>query len=80
MQHLISTETLVSQIPARAMLDLEPIGGEGFSASYGTLVDVSADHMVALHDGTMYSIPVSAETTIPVITYGLSNVLEPHPL
>lgn len=75
---LIATKTLATEIPARAMLDLEEIGGEGLRDSYATLVDVSPDgtHLVANYEGTLLSFALEPGTTIPVITYGFSNMLE----
>lgn len=76
-----STKTLVTEIPARAMLDLEEIGGEGFRAEYATFVSVdpTADGLmlVAQHEGTLIALTIPPTTTIPVITYAASsNMLE----
>lgn len=76
---LLATMTLVTEIPVRAMLDLEEIGGEGLRDSYATLVDASptADGvlLIADYEGTLLSFPAHHDTRIPVITYA-SNVLE----
>jgi hypothetical protein len=80
----ISTKTLVTEIPARAMLDLEEIGGEGLRDEYAVLVSLEPTTgglmLLVEHAGNLVSFIVSPDTTIPVITYGPSSMLETaHP-
>jgi hypothetical protein len=77
---LSSTQTLATEIPARAMLDLEPLGGEGFSEAYGTMVSAipatgTGLTVVVLHEGVLVAFSCQLDTTIPVVTY-VSNMLE----
>ena len=78
---MIATETLVTEIPARAMLDLEPLGGEGFCAEYAVFSALAPATdggfvLLAEHAGNPVALPIDADATVPVITYGVSNMLE----
>ena len=77
----ISTKTLVTEIPARAMLDLEEIGGEGLRDEYAVFVSVDpvADGtilLLAMHMDTLHAFTLPDDTQLPVITYGFSTMLE----
>lgn len=78
-----ATKTLVTEIPARAMLDLEEIGGEGLRDEYAVLVSVDpveggAVVLFAEHADNLHSFLVPEDAQIPVITYAISNMLEAH--
>lgn len=65
------------------MLDLEELGGGGLCAAYAILLDVMPDGeghlLVADYEGSIVTIPAPPGTAVPVITYGISNMLETDP-
>jgi hypothetical protein len=77
-----STKTLVTEIPARAMLDLEEIGGEGLRDEYAVLASLDETEgglmLLAEHAGSLIAFKIQHDTHIPVITY-VSNALEAQP-
>lgn len=65
------------------MLDLEDLGGGGLRDAYAVLLDLMPDGeghlLVADYEGSIVTIPAPPGTTVPVITYAISNMLETEP-
>lgn len=82
---MLATKTPVTEIPARAMLDLEDIGDGGFRDAYAVFamaqpVDDDSLCLFVEYDGFLVSLIVPTSATVPVITYAApgatSNMLE----
>lgn len=76
---LVATPTKPADIAIRAMLDIPDLPDE-YAVLVGFDGSTSGDavYLTVLHAGNLYSIVTTTETDVPVVSYSISNALEPE--